>query len=320
MRILRKIKGIEIKRFKPIVLEFHRVLPEKLITKTSGYFATETVISQNYFEKVLFYLKKEGYKFVTVAGLLKEDDINKCVALTFDDGYYDNFAYAYPVLKKFNATATFFPVVDVCRENKVLPLDIYYQIVEEMGLSEKERTEYYKGNIKKKFYWSEPKSQIEQLKEMFVSFPDKMVVSYMNAMQLKYLSDNGFEIGSHGLSHSILTADYMNEQKVTEELKNSKHWLEAITGKPVVTFCFPAGRYNEKIIELVKAVGYTSTCLVNRDAKIPEVIPSYQRINVKQDSFKELKNSIKNIERERTVIGRYYNRLKYRTDKMIFKI
>lgn len=59
-------------------------------------------------------------------------------------------------------------------------------------------------------------------------------MSYMSAEQIKELSEKGFEIGSHGMTHSLMTADYMNIEKALYELQKSKQWLETVTGKPVI--------------------------------------------------------------------------------------
>lgn len=271
------------------VLMFHRVLPEKQITYPNSYSTFGTLISQEYFEIVLSCLTDNGFEFVTVSELTKRNKNEKLIALTFDDGYLDNYEFALPSLLKFNATATFFPVVNPCKDNTVLPLDIYYQCIDEMNLSETERTEYITGTIKRNFYWVEPDKQMNMLNSLFKSLPQKNRVSYMSAEQLKELSDKGFEIGSHGMTHSLLIADYMNKEKALNELQKSKQWLEAITGKPVIAFCFPAGRYNAEMIELAKQVGYTSSCLVVRNENEKEVLTSYDRIFVKPNSLDELK-------------------------------
>ena len=95
------------------------------------------------------------------------------------------------------------------------------------------------------------------------------------------------------MTHSLLIADYMNAEKALIELQTSKQWLEAITGKPVTAYCFPAGRYNAKMIELAKQIGYTSTCLVVRNKNENEVLPSYDRIFVKPNSLGELKKALR---------------------------
>jgi peptidoglycan/xylan/chitin deacetylase (PgdA/CDA1 family) len=274
------------------VLMFHRVLPEKHITQPNAYSTFGTLISQKYFEVVLSLLTDNGFQFVTVSEITQQSDTEKLVALTFDDGYADNFEFALPLLQNFKATATFFPVVNPCKDNSVLPLDIYYQCVDEMNLPQNERAEYITGKAKKNFYWTEPEKQTEMLNSLFKILPQKSNVNYMNAEQLKELSDKGFEIGSHGMTHSLLIADYMNEEKALNELQKSKQWLEAATGKPVTAYCFPAGRYNAKMIELAKQVGYTSTCLVFRNENEKEVLPSYDRIFVKPNSLDELKTAL----------------------------
>lgn len=275
------------------VLMFHRVLPDKQITQPNAYSTFGTLISQEFFEKVLTCLTVNGFQFVTVSELTKHCENDKIIAITFDDGYLDNFEFALPLLQKFKASATFFPVVNPCKDNSVLPLDIYYQCIDEMTLSENEREEYVTGTIKQNFYWAEPDKQIELLNSLFKELPQKSRVSYMSAEQLKQLTDNGFEIGSHGMTHSLLIADYMNKEKALNELQKSKQWLEVVTGKPVTTYCFPAGRYNAKMIELAKQVGYTSTCLVVRNENEKEILPSYDRIFVKPKSIEELKAALK---------------------------
>lgn len=65
------------------------------------------------FESELIYLKKHGYNTLHLSEL--EDYIRfnakipaKSVILTFDDGYVDNFIYAYPLLKKYGFKGTIF--------------------------------------------------------------------------------------------------------------------------------------------------------------------------------------------------------------------
>ena len=274
------------------VLMFHRILPEKLIILPNAYFTFGTLISLEYFETVLSFLVTNNFEFVTISELADRENSSKLVALTFDDGYSDNFIFVISSLLKFNAKATFFPVVSPCKENSVLPLDIYYQCVDEMALTQEERLEYIMGTIKKNFYLAESFKQEEILKSMFKKLPQESRVCYMNAEQLKQLSNNGFEIGSHGMTHSLLTANYMNKKKVMYEMQKSKEWLETVINKQVFSFCFPAGCYNVNLIELAKLLGYTSTCLVERIYSQECVLPSYDRVFVRNDSLVELKKML----------------------------
>lgn len=69
------------------------------------------------FDKQMAYLKANGYHAITPDQLAAhlESGANlpeKPLLITFDDGYADNYTNAYPVLKKYGFTATFFVVTD----------------------------------------------------------------------------------------------------------------------------------------------------------------------------------------------------------------
>jgi len=74
------------------------------------------VVPEN-FTKQLEYIKKKGYAVITLDELVesiknkKQLKRNK-VVITFDDGYKNNFKYAYLVLKKFGYPATVFLISD----------------------------------------------------------------------------------------------------------------------------------------------------------------------------------------------------------------
>ena len=63
------------------------------------------------FDRQLNWLKENGWEFVFVSDL-ENDSARKQVALTFDDGYRDNFLTADPILKKYDAKATLYLVTD----------------------------------------------------------------------------------------------------------------------------------------------------------------------------------------------------------------
>jgi len=271
------------------VLMFHRVLPAKLIKKPNAYSTFGTLISQEYFEKVLTMLVNNGFHFATVSELSKQVDASDLVALSFDDGYSDCIDFVLPSLQKFKATATFYPVANPCKNNTVLPLDIYYQCVDELDLSEVQRTAYITGEIKKTFYWCDPTEQENFLRDHFKNLPVQNRVKYLHPQQIKFLSDNGFEIGSHSMTHSLFTAEYMNENRISFELKHSKYFLESITGKPINSFCFPSGYYNSVAITKAKEAGYTSVCIIKKNENLNVFsVPIFERLFVRPNSINEL--------------------------------
>lgn len=65
------------------------------------------------FEKELKWLSSNGYHTISLEAYLNERHSNrewseKIIILTFDDGNLDNYTYAFPLLKQYGMTGTFF--------------------------------------------------------------------------------------------------------------------------------------------------------------------------------------------------------------------
>jgi len=74
--------------------------------------------------------------------------------------------------------------------------------------------------------------------------------NYADWEQIKEMSDRGNEIASHTVSHLDLRT--LSKEEIKVELEKSKEILEEKTGKPVISFCYPAGKYDGQIISLVQ--------------------------------------------------------------------
>ena len=72
--------------------------------------------------------------------------------------------------------------------------------------------------------------------------------------QLRYLRQLGMEIGSHTVTHPILTK--LNKERVSIELVESKKKIEDILGEGVQAFCYPGGKFNNRIRSKVIEAGY----------------------------------------------------------------
>lgn len=66
----------------------------------------------NEFEKQIIFLKN-NYEIISLDEIEKNKNYKKInIIITFDDGYEDNFLYAFPILKKYSVPATIFLVSD----------------------------------------------------------------------------------------------------------------------------------------------------------------------------------------------------------------
>lgn len=78
---------------------------------------------------------------------------------------------------------------------------------------------------------------------------------YLTTSQLKELDHSGLiTIGSHTLNHVDLPAIALT--RASQEIYQSRRGLEKIVGHSVLHFCYPSGKWNETIANLVRAAGY----------------------------------------------------------------
>lgn len=68
------------------------------------------------FERQMHFLKSHRYNVIPLSSLVELIRNNqkiprKTIVITFDDGYKDNYVYAFPILKKYNLPATIFIII-----------------------------------------------------------------------------------------------------------------------------------------------------------------------------------------------------------------
>jgi len=85
--------------------------------------------------------------------------------------------------------------------------------------------------------------------------------AYMDWPVLISLAEQGFVIGSHGMSHSNL--QQATEDELQREVAGSKSIIEEKLGKPVDAFCYPYGGLKKHTKEVVAASGYRTGYSLN---------------------------------------------------------
>lgn len=88
----------------PRILMYHSIRPMETATgRGEGIVTTPTQ-----FAAQIDWLARHGARFVTVSQMAAATDRDHMVAVTFDDGYVDNYRQAWPILQRYGAPATIY--------------------------------------------------------------------------------------------------------------------------------------------------------------------------------------------------------------------
>lgn len=255
------------------VYMFHRVSP----ADGSLPVIDELRVSPDFFRQFLLN-KAEILQFVTlqeavdiIEGRCKID--KPFGVITFDDGYEDNYIYAYPILNELGIPFTVYVSVDLVNDYK--PIWNYPLLIEKVVRMNDELM------LKNDLRFScktlaEKNAAFIQLKSWLFSLPYKNLHEEFTNAFGNYLTDDVFEvntltweqiqkmandplctIGSHTMSHCRLAMKDVDI--LTYELKNSKDILSEKIGKPVEHLSYPYGWITDVSVEaaeIAKRVGY----------------------------------------------------------------
>lgn len=198
----------------------------------------------------------------------------RCAAcITFDDGYLNNLNYAAPVLRARGLPATVFVACEFLNGESMWT-DIIVESVrhapQELDLSgiglgkwslndsKARRNAIRNINGMLKYRGQEERlSMALRIAEISGVAPPRNLM--LTADGVRELVQNGIDIGSHTVSHPILSR--LDDRDARREIFDSKRTLEAITGCPVTSFAYPNGMpnkdYRREHVDLVRAAGFT---------------------------------------------------------------
>jgi peptidoglycan/xylan/chitin deacetylase (PgdA/CDA1 family) len=89
------------------------------------------------------------------------------------------------------------------------------------------------------------------------------IAHHLSADQIRSLYEAGWEVGSHGLSHTELTT---RPDRQSDEIVQSRRQLEALLGVPVLSFAYPFGAYDSDSLHYVHFAGYIAAMGLGNDA------------------------------------------------------
>lgn len=255
---------------KNLILCFHGVSTVK-----SDFNNRHMPVSQ--FESLIIYLK-QNFEIVSCRDIFKNNlPSKKRIAITFDDGYLNNYTIAWPILKKHNIPATFFITTESLEiDNYCLWPEIFdalkIKTPEEIIVFNNEEFHFINNILRNKtsnatIYDYVKKMGLERqiaFKNFISRYKIKEILDTVNPELVKFCNINhlkemakspNVEIGSHTHRHYNLSK--ISHDLVRQELDQSKKILEKIIEKPIESIGYPDGDYSEIVKNIAEEVGYS---------------------------------------------------------------
>jgi peptidoglycan/xylan/chitin deacetylase (PgdA/CDA1 family) len=257
-------------RNKALVLFYHRfsLRPQALAT-SAGAFAEQ-----------IEYLSGR-YNLISLSELVKLISIGRALppataVITIDDAYADFYDIAFPILMRNRVPATLFAVTGFVDGTCWLWPDQTRYAMLESPLSS---LRFELGNKSCAFNLGTVSSRLAaagRINAMLKRIDDQDRQIALDALfaevrvdlpqtpprefssvtwdQLRELEAGGIEVGSHSVSHPILTN--ISTAQLETELVESRSRLESELHHPVDLFCYPNGDYNAEVRRAVASAGY----------------------------------------------------------------
>ena len=225
------------------------VLMYHLILKNPGN-SNKFIVPQSVFEEDLKYIKNHGYTTILVQDLIdytenKKELPEKPILLTFDDGAFNNYLYAFPLAKKYEAKFIFSPIA-------------------------KEAERYTKAHDENPTY---SHANWEKISEMSKSG----LVEIQNHTYNMH-SNKKSRIGCTKKRNESVE-EY--KQKLSEDIRKSQELISQNTGVTPTAFFYPYGAKSDCSEKILKSLGFKATFLceskVNIISRNPECLFGLKR-------------------------------------------
>lgn len=238
------------------VLMYHHVAPIDM----------DHNIKPEVFEDHLRSFRRNAWKTLSAEEFLhclQADSIpKKAVVLTFDDGFADNYLFAYPLLKKYGMKAVLFASSGFMDDTQVQ---------------------------RKAFL---PCTHEEAWRLAYTDRRSEVMCTWNELAEME--NSGAFDIQSHGYSHK--TPVYLARKdygELKEDLKRGKEELELRLSKRVDHLAWPKGRYDETGVNIALDLGYKAIYSVMRGSNTSEDLRALKRISVKYKNGRSLINKLR---------------------------
>lgn len=202
------------------IIMYHSLLKDKKLQN-------DYTISPDSFEEDLQYITKNNYSTITVGDLVDyvysaKPLPQKCIMLTFDDGYYNNYYYAFPLLKKYGCKAVISPIA---------------YMTEKYTNDGSVSTTY--GHI-----------NADNIKEMVSS----------GLVEIQNHSYNMHKLTPRrGVAKKSVESDDEYKAVILEDITRAQKYLKSSAGVNPNCFVYPFGAKSDSTLDIIKELGFVST-------------------------------------------------------------
>jgi len=290
------------RRNKAFVLTYHRVI--RLLLEESVYVQPGMYVTADTFRRQIAFLK-ERFHVLPLAELVARVETGRkvagCCAITFDDGWHDNFTQAFPVFQEFQLPATVFLATGFIGTDRLFwPEEICFYL-QQVGMRASTRqSQVFERFLNEVAYnsgeeafldnavltlkgWSphEREKVLEHLRSAGTTPPPGRLL--MNWEEAEEMQASGLiTFGAHTVNHVIL--DQVPKRQAEEEIVHSRQELESRLGVRPEFFAYPNGNFNSNLQAILKRHGFRGA-VTTRKGRFGEGVPLFEipRIGVHED-------------------------------------
>jgi len=270
-------------RGKAMILMYHRVLPRAELA--SAFVQPGMYVTPDTFERHLVFLRAH-FDVLPLRDLLRRWQSGdwgtsaRYCAVTFDDGWLDNYRYAYPLLRDYAIPATIFLPTDLVGTDGSLWPDRLGQLLQRR---QRGSPDEWDAAIERAKYLCEAERD-----DVIAALADEVgddqpVRRLMNWAEVEELSHHGISFGSHSMTHANLTR--LGARALDRELRAS---LDALRARPidwVPVLAYPNGDHTPGVAAAARAAGYDAalTTRPGFERRQPPDLFRLRRIGVHED-------------------------------------
>lgn len=286
------LERLFLSRSRALILAFHRVVEDGEIVPCLD---PQMYVTSTVFRDLLVFLRRH-YDVVGLGDLLARDKPEECLpkpacALTFDDGYMDNYTHAFPILAEAGVPATIFLTAGLIGTKRLLwndAISVACAAASRNGQTKKRLIELLQGArlsvssfsclekkpdrfsaesvIRRLKKW--PHAKIERLLSQLARYvpldgTEAERFRLLTWEQVREMTTKGISFGSHTLSHCILPVE--SEETVQMEIEESKALIQSRLGTPIDAIAYPNGDYNGETIRAARRAGFRTGLTLRKE-------------------------------------------------------